>query len=276
VVIGDRNTKITVGLEGVSETLLWPLYNRASESRRADSRLKDAAAVKLADSIDYPFEQHFGKPDENHVLRALRFDDQVRLYLETHPDATVVALGEGLETQFWRVDNGRVKWLAVDMPAVIDVRRKLLPETDRNRYLACSALDLRWMEQVDPSHGVFVTAQGLLMYFDPAEVRRLVGACAESYRDGRMLFDVIPRWYSEQTLSGYNMTKSYQTPKMPFGLDVNELPGIRSYHPKVIGVNEIPPGRGRSYHFRYKMPVLSRIPWFGNRRTSYVLVTFSG
>ena len=34
-----------------------------------------------------------------------------------HPAGTVVALGEGLETQFWRPDNGRVRWLSVDLPA---------------------------------------------------------------------------------------------------------------------------------------------------------------
>jgi hypothetical protein len=34
----------------------------------------------------------------------------VRRFLVEHPEGTVVALGEGLETQFWRVDNGLVRW----------------------------------------------------------------------------------------------------------------------------------------------------------------------
>jgi O-methyltransferase involved in polyketide biosynthesis len=35
----------------------------------------------------------------------LAFDREVRRFLAAHPGGTVVALGEGLETQFWRVDN---------------------------------------------------------------------------------------------------------------------------------------------------------------------------
>jgi O-methyltransferase involved in polyketide biosynthesis len=56
-----------------------------------------------------------------------------RRFLAANPDGTVVALGEGLETQFWRVDNGRVRWLTVDLPETIAAasrRRKLGDPTD--------------------------------------------------------------------------------------------------------------------------------------------------
>lgn len=261
-------------LSGIPETLLWPLYNRASEARRADALLVDPLGVKIADSIDYPFEERFGSPDECHVLRALRFDDQVRLYLKEFPSATVVALGEGLETAFWRVDNGLVNWLVVDLPETVAIRRKFLPESSRHRCLPCSALDFRWMDQVDPSRGVFITAQGLLMYFEPSEVRELIATCCERFPGGRLLFDTIPRWYSESTLRGYQKTRAYTTPPMPFGMDVNEIPDIRYFHANIADVREIDSGRGRSFHFRYKIPIMKHLPVVKNRRTSYVLVTF--
>ena len=53
----------------------------------------------------------------------------------------MVALGEGLETQFWRVDNGSVLWLTVDLPEVVELRRQLLPSDPRARAIAGSALD---------------------------------------------------------------------------------------------------------------------------------------
>src|SRR5262249_61671303 len=108
--------KISFRLVGVPETLLWPLYNRAAEARRQDGLLRDPWAVKIFDAIDYPFEEHFGRANEAHALRALRFDDEVRRFLGQNPDGTVVALGEGLETQFWRVDNGRGRGLSVVVP----------------------------------------------------------------------------------------------------------------------------------------------------------------
>jgi O-methyltransferase involved in polyketide biosynthesis len=269
-----KREKVQLELQGVPETLLWPLYNRASEARRPNAFFHDPFAVQIADGIDYPFEQHFGPPNEFHVLRALRFDEQIKRYLQDFPECTVVALADGLETQVHRVDNGRLKWLAVDLPETIAVRKQVLPDTDRHRNLACSALDLRWMDEVDPAPGVFITAQGLLMYFQPDEVRGFIAACAKRFRGGRMMFDVIPRWYSEKTLRGYKITRSYTTPRMPFGMDVDEIPSIRSFHPNIKEVKEIPIGRGRGFHFRYRMPARNLLPVIRNQRTSLVRVMF--
>jgi O-methyltransferase involved in polyketide biosynthesis len=270
----DQSSGITSTLTGIPETMLWPLYNRAVESRRKNALLRDDKAVQIADAIKYPFEEHFGAPDQIHVLRALRFDEQIRLFLKEYPDATVVALGDGLETEFWRVDNGRMKWLSVDLSESIEIRRRFLPDSERHRNLVCSALDLTWMDDVDPARGVLVTAQGLLMYFEPDQVRDLISAIAQRFPGGWMLFDVIPRWFSENTLRGYQKTRTYVTPPMPWGLDVNELQTILKFHPNIADVREIDMGIGRGYRYRIKLPILKRLPIAGNRRTSFVRLRF--
>ena len=40
---------VSVALDGVPETMLWTLYNRASEARRRDALLVDPAAVRICD-----------------------------------------------------------------------------------------------------------------------------------------------------------------------------------------------------------------------------------
>jgi O-methyltransferase involved in polyketide biosynthesis len=141
-----------VQLEGIPETALWTLYMRASEAGRPDTVLPDTKAVELLEAIDFPFEERFGSPRmaQWQALRARTFDDEVRRFLAAHPDGTVVALGEGLETQFWRVDNGRAGWLTVDLPEILAIRAELLPANARLRALASSALDDAWMDEVDP------------------------------------------------------------------------------------------------------------------------------
>ena len=195
-----------VELEGVPETLLWTLYQRAGEARRPDAVLRDPRAVEALAAIDFPFEQLFGQAGSGwsqwQALRALCFDRQVEHFLGDHPDGTVVALGEGLETQFWRVDNGSAQWLTVDLPQAIEVRERLLPAAERQRTLACSALDTRWIDCVDTTRGVLVTAQGLLMYLAPDEVRRLVRTCAARIPGGALVFDAVPRWLSERSQAG--------------------------------------------------------------------------
>ena len=185
-----------------------------------------------------------------------------------------MGLADGLETQAWRVDNGRMRWLSVDLPEAVAIRRRFLPESDRFRDLACSALDFRWMDEVDASRGVMITAQGLLMYLEPADVMRLIAGCAERFPGGAMLFDVIPCWATWLTRRGLQKTKAYRLPPMPWGLNTDELATIRSFHPNIVQVREVDIGRGRGLFFRYVIPLWKWLPVLRNKRPSFVLLGF--
>ena len=190
-----------VQLEGVSETTLWTLHHRASEAARPDRVLHDPMAVELVETIDFPFEARFGTSStwsQWQALRARTFDREVRRFLHDHPDGTVIALGEGLETQLWRVNNNHVRWVSVDLPPVIQLRRQLLPASPRLELVASSVVDGGWLHEIDPT-GTLVTAQGLLMYLEPEQVHELIAACAARIPDGGLLFDAVPRWLSERT-----------------------------------------------------------------------------
>ena len=255
--------KVVSGLGRVPETLLWNLYQRAAEARRPDGVLRDPQAVALVAAIGYPFRERFGEAGlgQWQALRARCFDLAVGRFLARHPAGTVVALGEGLETQFWRVDNGQVRWLTVDLPETARLRGELLPPASaRQRVLACSALEEDWLAEVDDSAGVLVTAQGLLMYFQPAEVHRLIAACARRLPGGSLVFDGVPPWFSARTLRGQLRTaQGYQTPPMPWALDAAELARLRGL-PGVTGLTELCPPRGRGPLFGGLFPLLNRIP----------------
>ena len=125
----SQEPKIPVDLTGVPETLLWTLFFRAQEAARPDALLRDPVAVELVKRIDYPFEERFNQGSgwaQWQALRALTFDNTIRRFLTDHPEGTIVSLGEGLETQFWRVDNGRLRWVGVDLPEVSGLRNQAL------------------------------------------------------------------------------------------------------------------------------------------------------
>jgi O-methyltransferase involved in polyketide biosynthesis len=226
------------GLSGVPETMLWTLHNRASEARRSDTYLPDPACVSIYESIDYDYVRSFGRPDDSHPMRSRIFDDAVRPWMARHPGGTVVELACGLETQFQRVDDGMVRWLCVDVADAIRLRERFLTPTERCRYSAGSALELAWMDEVDGARGVFVTAQGLFMYLEERDVRRLVTAVIERFPGVELMFDVIPRWFSKRTLKGFQKTKHYRTPRMPWGVDRDELESVlRSWSPAVASVS---------------------------------------
>lgn len=223
--------------------MLWTLHNRASEAQRPDGCLRDDDAIRIYKSIAYDYERSFGKPDGSHGARSRVFDDAVRPWMATHPGGTVVELACGLETQFQRIDDGQVQWLCVDVPEAIEVRRRFLPETERCRYIGKSALDPSWMDEVRPGAEVFVTAQGLFMYFDPKDVETLFCGMCERLPGVEVMFDAIPPWLSRKTMKGWRKTKHYTTPPMPWGVKRSELePLLRSWSDRVTAVEQVPFG----------------------------------
>ena len=257
-----------VELEGVSETTLWTLYQRASEAARGDRVLHDPMAVDLIGAIDFPFEERFGASAswaQWQALRARTFDREVRRFLHDHPDGTVVALGEGLETQFWRVNNGRMRWISVDLAPVIELRRRLLPSSPRQDLLASSVVDGAWLDELDRGAGVMVTAQGLLMYLEPGQVHELIDACASRIADGALLFDAVPRWLSERTqrepLGG---PTGYRPPPWTWGIDAAEVRRIRATA-NIAELRRLRLPRGRGPFFGFAAPLLTSIPGLGDR-----------
>jgi hypothetical protein len=102
---------VPVDLSGVPATLPWNLGRRAAAARTGASRLEDPLAIELAGRLQYDFTDA-SQGARWHAVRVATFDDAVRRFLGQHPAGTVVALGEGLETQFWRLDNGQSEALS--------------------------------------------------------------------------------------------------------------------------------------------------------------------
>ncbi|WP_328914704.1 MULTISPECIES: class I SAM-dependent methyltransferase [unclassified Streptomyces] len=279
--MGDTGERIKVELEGVPETLLWNLYNRASEAGRPGRRLlDDPLAVELVKRIDYPFERFGGAPMAQwHALRVRCLDAEVRRFVAARPGGTVVALGEGLETQFWRVDDGRVRWLTVDLPETAAVRTALLPDDPpRRRTLACSALDRRWMDEIsgaDLARGVLVTAQGLLMYLPEQEVKELIAACAERFPGGGFLFDALPRVMVARNRSGAfdSPDGGYRAPRWEWGMDTREYRKVAAVSPRIAEVRSLRLPRGRGPYA--VAPVSHLIPGLRSLRMTIIALRFA-
>jgi O-methyltransferase involved in polyketide biosynthesis len=254
---------VAVDLSGVPETLLWTLYHRAAEARRPDAVLRDPLAVELVERIDYPFEQRFGASAWRarwQALRALRFDIEIERFLAARPGATVVALAEGLETQFWRVDDGRVRWVTVELPETVEVAARLLPESPRRRTISGSALDFSWLDEVPAGPDVLVTAQGLLMYLRRDDADRLIARVAERLPGGAMVFDTVPTWASKATLSGKARTpEGYAPPPMPYGSGRGEPERIARLSPAIRDVHALRLPRADDPAFGLLAPLLQRV-----------------
>ena len=126
--------------------------------------------------------------------RAKKLDAAARAFLVEQPNGVVLHLGCGLDSRFWRVDNGQVEWYDLDMPPVIELRQRFYADNERYHLSASSVTDLEWVDRVAAAgRPVLAVAEGLLMYMGEADVRRLLLRLQEAFPGCRLIADVFSR-----------------------------------------------------------------------------------
>jgi O-methyltransferase involved in polyketide biosynthesis len=193
-------------IDGVTKTLLIPLWARAKESQRPQPLLSDPWAAQIVENLravtnyrdclagmDRSFDKFY---QISQIVRAKCLDDEINDFLAVHSCGTVVNIGAGLDTTFARVDNGLLTWYDLDLPEVIDLRRRYLPETDRSRCIAKSVLDLAWLDELEGTdHGVLFVSCGVLFFLRESEVKRLWIDLADRFPGSEAAFDTMSRLF---------------------------------------------------------------------------------
>jgi hypothetical protein len=81
-----------------------------------------------------------------------RYDEYVTEFLKSSPDGFVVNIGRGLNSRFSRTAIVRVRFYDLDLPDVIEIKRRFFEATDRYQFIPSTGLwldgaalaDLRW------------------------------------------------------------------------------------------------------------------------------------
>ena len=189
--------KVHIEKNSVQETLVIPLYGRKLCTERFPNLFQDKKAVELIGRLDYDFSV-LEKQSESlaHQFGALevamRENDlmiEMKDYLASHPRATLVNLGCGLDQTAENCAGGLCRIVNIDLPDVIAVRNELLPESERVRNLACDLNDTSWFDEIDASNGVCFMAAGVFYYFKTEDIKRLFTAMAKRFPGGRLVFD---------------------------------------------------------------------------------------
>lgn len=188
----------THGLEPVPSTLCIPLAARAlgdalfpevavgdAHAAATLKALGDSGRDWLADRVSV-----YGVLARTRVFRAL-----AQAWFEACPEGLGANLGCGLSHYAQWLATGRNRWLDVDLPPVLALRARLMPAPAEG--VREQAIDLRergWWDALglprdDP---VFVMCEGMLMYFEPAQVQGFfaeIDACAAP--GSEVVFDTL-------------------------------------------------------------------------------------
>lgn len=179
---------------GVAETMLQTLYARAKESQKPNHKIYDAKAIEIVEQMDYDF----SAADKDTVMsggvvaRTIVLDRMVKNYIAKHPETTVVNIACGMDTRFYRVDNGKVSWYNIDLPATMDVREKYIQECMRVYNIASSAMDECWGKQIpNETNTALVIVEGLSMYLSADDVRQILSIINHRFSHATVFMEIL-------------------------------------------------------------------------------------
>ena len=180
----------------VEDTLFVPMLGRIYASEHCPQILYDRKTLELKNRL--PSDLIKQNMQNQYTLlasasRSANMDRIIRSFLERRPDGVIVQLGCGLETTYHRCDNGKTHWYAVDLPHVIEYRRGLLPEPERELYISGDAFAKDWIKKVRNDvldAPILVTAGGLFHYFEEHKVIALLRMIGQ-FGNMEVVFDTV-------------------------------------------------------------------------------------
>jgi O-methyltransferase involved in polyketide biosynthesis len=130
------------------------------------------------------------------------------------------------------------------------------------------------MDEVDTTHPVLVTAQGLLPYLQPREALQLILDCAARFRGGQMVFDFVPPWYSWLSRGRHRRFPGYSDVERPFGVTVGQINRLPDQVPDIVAIHYLRRPTGRGWK-RRAVDAAGRLPVLRNHRHSVALLEFA-
>ncbi len=175
--------------------------------------------------------------------RARIFDDTASRYIAANPHCTVINLACGFDTRFWRIAHENCRYIEIDLPEVVALKREILRDQLGYELIGCSVLDASWLDQVtaNGSSRFLLLAEGLLMFLPKPDVTQLFQRLAQRFTHSQFTFDVVPEKYLK---GSWKMLLRLET-KINWRLDVSWVSGINdpgeieSYGPGLRVVEEV-------------------------------------
>ena len=112
-----------------------------------------------------------------------------------------VNLGCGFDTRYWRIDHAHCKYIELDLPEIIELKRDALQGQLSYELIPCSVLDTAWIDRVTSqgNRNFLLAAEGLLMYLPQAEVAKLFKTFSERFYRSQIVLEVVTEKYTHGT-----------------------------------------------------------------------------
>jgi O-methyltransferase involved in polyketide biosynthesis len=230
-------------LSQVSRTAVLLLICRAVESARNKAEFDDPMAVICLERLMSAVSEEDRRWIARHkrlyegikagdskagVKRGRVFDNTVKRFIADNPGCTVINLACGFDTRYWRIENEKCRYIEIDLPAVIDLKKELLKDDLKFELIGCSALDTAWIDQVTTrgNTGFLILAEGLFMWLARQDAVRLFKEMGERFVRTQIFLDMVPEKFTKGLWRKLIRFHS----RLDWGLDVAWDFGIKDPH----------------------------------------------
>lgn len=177
-------------MDAVNKTLYIPLYGKAYVSQRG-ILLEDKKAEEIWEAEGFLLK---GKAKSKWLayymgMRCAVFDRWTGQQLEKHPDAVILHVGCGMDSRCVRVKTRGATWFDVDFPEVIEARKRYFRETESYRMIAADIREEAWLHLIPPGKTAVIVMEGISMYLEMPELRRVLQRWKGHFREVRILMD---------------------------------------------------------------------------------------
>lgn len=179
-------------LNGVEDTLYIPLAARIYASEKFPEFFYDEKALSLkayipTDSIEKNTIEYFYMAS---VCRQQTIDKKIIQFLKKNTQSNVVFLGAGLETAYNRINNIKSDFYQVDLPNVINIRKKVLGNAENERLISGDMFTLEWIKEIDTSMPTMIAVSGVYQYFAESKIIEMIRKMKKQIPKGELVFDV--------------------------------------------------------------------------------------
>ncbi len=201
----------------VNKTLFIPLYGKALVSKKRII-ITDKKAEQIWEKEAFPIK---GKSKSKWLayymaMRARIFDDWTDKMLQQCPDSLILHIGCGLDSRHERVDGSYAEWIDADFMDVISVRKKYFQESSIYHMIGMDVSETDEINSLPPANCVIVILEGISMYLQNSELKRLLETIQEKYPEVHILMDVYTEFAAKAS--------KYKNPVNDVG--VTELYGV--------------------------------------------------
>ena len=177
-------------MDNVNKTLYIPLYGKAYVSRKGII-LNDKKAEEIWSAEGFELK---GKSKSKWLayymgMRSAVFDKWLLDEMKKDSEVVVLHIGCGMDSRVLRVGTDDHQWYDIDFPTVIEERKKYYAEDDFYNMIEADVRKKNWLESVPKAKHAIIVMEGVSMYFEPQELRKVLEQICAHFERVNLLMD---------------------------------------------------------------------------------------